>query len=74
MAVPYLYKIVCCKTCGSPIDVEYLGPALNLRIAGTITSSLQLRCINCNESHRYSDGDMLLFAKDYAPSGKHKTG
>jgi hypothetical protein len=27
MAVLHIYKIVICKGCDAPIDVEYLGPA-----------------------------------------------
>jgi len=72
MAVPYLYKIVYCKTCGSQIDVEYLGQALNVRIAGTVTGPLELRCVHCTESHRYSKGDMLLSTKDHPPIRRGK--
>jgi len=71
MAVPYLYKIVYCKTCGSLIDVEYLGPASNVRIAGTVHCPIELRCTHCTESHRYSQDDLLLFAKGHAPTRRH---
>lgn len=70
MAVPYLYRIVICKTCGARIDVEYLGLALSVRIAGTIIYPIQLRCIKCGESHQYCYSDQKLFAKDYLPGSR----
>ena len=68
MAVPYLYRIVICKACRSHIYVEFLGPALKVRIAGTLTGPLQLRCLACGESRRYTDLDIKLVAKDNPPN------
>jgi len=73
LAVPYIYRVVGCKTCGSWIDVEFLGLALNLRIAGTVRGPIQLRCFNCGESHKYSDLDIVLFAKDWPPNRRLHT-
>lgn len=74
MAVLYLYRIVICKTCGSRIDVEFLGPALNVRIAGTVIYPIQLLCVTCGESNRYTYSDQMLFAKDHPPNRMHKAG
>ena len=67
MAVAHLYKIVNCKTCGARIDVEYLGPTVNVRIAGTVSNPGQIRCVKCNESHNYTDADTQLWIKENAP-------
>jgi hypothetical protein len=43
MAIVHVYRIVSRKTCDSQIDVEYLGPSLNVRIAGTVTNPGQIK-------------------------------
>ena len=67
MAVAYVYSGVTCKNCGSRIELEYLGPTVNVRIAGTITNPGQIRCMNCNEAHRYVYADIALWIKDLPP-------
>jgi hypothetical protein len=64
----HLYRIVKCKTCDSEIVVEYLGPTVDVRIAGTISNPGQLRCPKCSESHNYNGRDMKFWIKDDAPS------
>ena len=71
MAVPHIYTRVICKTCRAPIDIEYLGLALNMRIAGTIRNPGQIRCLNCGAAHNYVERDLQLSVKDDAPSRKH---
>jgi hypothetical protein len=67
MAIAHLYRIVNCKTCGSQIDVEYLGPTVNVRLAGTISNPGQIRCAHCNESHKYNQLDLQLYVRQSAP-------
>jgi RNase P subunit RPR2 len=67
MSLGYIYRIVSCRTCDSPIDVEYLGTTLSVRIAGTVTNPGQLRCPACGESHKYSGRDMKFWIKDHPP-------
>jgi hypothetical protein len=67
MAVLHIYRIVSCKTCDSPIDVEYLGPTVNVRIAGTIFNPGQIRCPKCGESHKYTGSDIKLWIKGHPP-------
>ena len=68
MAVPHIYSIVNCKTCAAAIDIEYLGPARNVRLAGTVRNPGQIRCMACGGSHRYSERDTKLAVKDRPPS------
>jgi hypothetical protein len=72
MAVAYIYKIIKCKSCGSQIDIEYLGPALNVRIAGVVRNPGQVRCPKCEESHRYVESDVLFTVRDYSPGKRRK--
>ena len=67
MGIVHLYRAVNCKTCGSSIVVEYLGPSVDVRIAGTISTPGQLRCQGCGESHNYSGQDIRFLIKDQAP-------
>ena len=67
MAVVHIYKFVVCKGCGSQIDVEYLGPALNVRIAGTVRNPGWVRCSKCGGSNEYFDGDTRYTVKDHPP-------
>ena len=67
MSLGYIYRIVSCRTCDSPIDVEYLGTTLNVRIAGTVSNPGQLRCSECGESHKYSGQDLKFWIKDHPP-------
>ena len=68
MSIFHVYRVVRCKGCQSPIDVEYLGPSINVRIAGVITNPGQLRCTKCGESHQYSGSDMQFDVRECAPS------
>ena len=67
MAVVYIYRFVVCKNCASDIDVEYLGPAINVRIAGTIRNPGQMRCAKCGQSHSYVENDIKYTVRDHAP-------
>lgn len=67
MAIAHIYRIVRCKSCKAEMVVEYLGPAVSVRIAGTLSSPGQVRCPQCNESHNYIDGDIEFSVKDNAP-------
>jgi len=68
----YVYKIVKCSSCGSHIDIEYLGPALNLRIAGVIRNPGRVRCAKCGESHEYVENDTHLTVRDAPPNKRRE--
>jgi RNase P subunit RPR2 len=72
MAVLHIYKIVICKGCGAPLDVEYLGPALNLRIAGTVRNPGQVRCSKCGGSNEYFEKDTRFTVRDYPPNRRRE--
>jgi hypothetical protein len=63
MAVLQLYNIVNCKTCSSQINVEFVGPALNVRIAGTVTNPGHIRCVECGQSRNYTYFDIQLIRR-----------
>jgi len=69
MAVVHVFKTVKCKSCGSQIEIEYLGPSVDLRIAGTIQNPGHMRCPDCGASHKYENSDMSFTVKDQ-PSKK----
>jgi RNase P subunit RPR2 len=68
MGIVYLYRAVNCKTCKAPIVVEYLGPTVDVRIAGTISNPGQLRCPGCGESHNYKGQDIKFLIKEHPPN------
>ena len=72
MAVAYIYKIIKCKGCGSQIDIEYLGPALNVRIAGVVRNPGHVRCPKCGESHEYIESDVHFTVRDHSPDKRRK--
>jgi RNase P subunit RPR2 len=73
MGIVYLHRAVNCKTCGSPIVFEYLGPSVEVRIAGTITTPGQLRCQQCGESHHYSSQNVRFSISDHPPLQPRQT-
>jgi hypothetical protein len=60
MSVVHIFRLIQCKTCASKIDIEYLGPSVDVRIAGTISNPGHLRCPKCGDSHKYSGSDIPL--------------
>jgi DNA-directed RNA polymerase subunit RPC12/RpoP len=72
MTVAYIYKTIECKGCGSQVEIEYLGPALNLRIAGVVRNPGQVRCPKCGESHKYIERDMQFAVRDHSPDKRRK--
>jgi len=67
MAIAHIYRIVRCKSCNAEIVVEYLGPAVSLRIAGTLSNPGPVRCQQCNASHNYTDRDIEFSVRDHTP-------
>ena len=70
----YVYKIVKCKSCGTHIEIEFLGPALNLRVAGVIRNPGRVRCTNCAESYDYLEKDTHLAVRDSSPVKRREAG
>ena len=69
MSVAYIYRFVRCKNCSADIDVEYLGPAVNVRIAGTIRNPGLMPCQKCGHSHVYVESDIKYTVRDHPPTG-----